>query len=75
MKIILLFAEIEGGLIDMTRVVKTGMQLTVMSNITYPSLMVTGQGSLITKDVLTSIKVTVSEVMYDLVSKIIFIYN
>lgn len=58
------FPGIEGDVIDKTRVVKTGIQLTVMSNITYPSLMVTGQGSLITKDVLTSIKVAVSEVMY-----------
>ncbi|KAK3851435.1 hypothetical protein Pcinc_041916 [Petrolisthes cinctipes] len=54
--------DISAELIDKTFVAKTDIQLTVMNNVTYPSLLVTGQGSLITKDSLTSIRVALSEI-------------
>ncbi|KAK4291665.1 hypothetical protein Pmani_035522 [Petrolisthes manimaculis] len=57
-----IFPDIDGELIDKTFVAKTDIQLTVMNNLTYPSLLVTGQGSLITKDSLNSIRVTLSEI-------------
>ncbi|XP_050721918.1 uncharacterized protein LOC127001433 [Eriocheir sinensis] len=49
-------------MIDVTQLVKAGVQVTVTSNLTFPGFMVLGQGTILTANELTSISISLTQV-------------
>ncbi|MPC44930.1 hypothetical protein E2C01_038612 [Portunus trituberculatus] len=48
-------------MIDMTKLIKVGIQVTVTSNMSYPGYLVMGQGSILTPHELTSLRISLTE--------------
>lgn len=57
-----LHAEFTPEIIDVTQLVKAGMQITVASNLSFPGFLVLGQGTLLTPNEMTSFRVTLTQV-------------